>query len=218
MSGSTGATGPTGPTGATGITGPTGPTGSAGATGATGPAGPTGPTGPTGATGATGPTGPTGPTGATGITGPTGATGATGTAAATELLAAYSTPPAPGTSNEPLTFDQNGVISGTSITHEQPGSEFTIQTPGLYAVAFHGNAGPASGVTFPLNISLALEQNGTAVAGATASHTFHTSSDTATLAFSAPIQVTTTPSMLEVVAQGGSFLYSGISMTIYKIG
>ena len=96
-------------------------------------------------------------------------------------------------------------------------TEFTVQQPGIYSVAFHGNAGPASGATFPLNISLALEQGGAAIDGATASHTFNTAADTATLSFTAPVQITQAPAVLEVVGQGGNFLYSGIGITIYKI-
>ena len=151
------------------------------------------------------------------IIAPTGATGATGTAAATDLLSAYSTPSAPGTNNTALLFDQNSTTVGTSITHTAGSSDFSITTPGLYAVAFHGNIAPASGVDFPLTINLALELNGTAVPGALTSHTFHTSSDTATLSFSFPVQVSTAPSTLNIVASGGNFIYSAISMTIYKL-
>ena len=77
-------------------------------------------------------------------------------------------------------------------------------------VALLGSAGIA--------ISLALQQNGNPVPGALAVHTFHTSSDTATMSFSFPVQVSTAPAVLSVLAQGGNFLYSAVSMTIYKIG
>ena len=223
MTGATGATGPTGPTGATGtgVTGATGPTGSTGATGPTGPTGPTGATGTgvtgaTGATGATGPTGPTGPTGATGPTGPTGPTGATGTAD-TQLLSAYSTPSAPGTAGNALLFDQNGASSGSGITHTPGSSDFTVADPGIYSVAFHGNLAPASGVNFPLNVILELQQNGTVVPGAVVQHTFHTSPDTATVGFSIPVEVSSTPSTFRVVGEGGNFIYSEVTMTLYKV-
>ena len=120
---STGATGPSGPTGATGPTGPTG------ATGATGPTGVTGPTGPTGATGPTGPSGETGEAGtAATVSVGTVKTGEPGSNAAVtnsgtdqnaildfvipggggtspDLMAAYSTPPQPGTSGQTLLFE-----------------------------------------------------------------------------------------------------------------
>ena len=209
--GNTGATGPAGATGPTGPSGPTGTTGATGAAGVTGPTGATGATGPTGPAGATGVTGPTGPTGATGVTGPTGP------ASATEMLSAYSTPAAPGSNNTPLVFDQNGSSIGSGISHGAGSSDFTITVPGTYNAAFHCNAAPASGVNFPLAISLSLQLNGTNVPGALALHSFHTSSDTATLSFSFPVQVSTNPSTIQVMAQGGNFIYSAVSLTLTKI-
>ena len=173
--------------------------------------GPSGPTGTTGATGAAGVTGPTGPTGATGVTGPTGP------ASATEMLSAYSTPAAPGSNNTPLVFDQNGASIGSGISHGAGSSDFTITVPGTYNASFHCNAAPASGVNFPLAISLSLQLNGTNVPGALALHSFHTSSDTATLSFSFPVQVSTNPSTIRVMAQGGNFIYSAVSLTLTKI-
>lgn len=191
--------------------GPTGPAGPAGATGPAGSKGATGPTGPKGATG------PTGPKGATGPMGPKGAAGPAGSSALEDLLAAYSTPSAPGSNGQPLEFDQNGVASGTSISHTAGSSQFIINTPGLYAVTFHGNIAPASGVNFPLTVTLALELNGTAVPGALASHRFHTSSDTATLSFNFPMEIAMAPATLQVMAQGGNFIYTAVSAAIYKL-
>ena len=173
--------------------------------------------GPTGSTGATGVTGPTGPTGFTGPTGPTGATGATGTAPATQLFSAYSAPSAPGTAGNALLFDVNGVSSGTGIAHTPGDSEFTLEQPGIYTAAVHGNLAPGSGVSFPLNVILELQQDGAVVPGGIVQHTFHTSPDTATVAFSAAVQVTSAPSVLRVVGEGGNFIYSALNMTIYKV-
>ncbi len=158
----------------------------------------------------------TGPTGATGPTGPTGPTGATGTAD-TQLLSAYSTPSAPGTAGNALLFDQNGASSGSGITHTPGSSDFTVADPGIYSVAFHGNLAPASGVNFPLNVILELQQNGTVVPGAVVQHTFHTSPDTATVGFSIPVEVSSTPSTFRVVGEGGNFIYSEVTMTLYKV-
>ena len=172
------------------------------------------PTGATGTTGVTGVTGPTGPTGATGATGPTGATGTAGT---TELLSAYSVPAAPGTAGNPLLFDQNGASSGTGITHTPGNSDFSVLDPGIYTVAFHGNLAPASGVNFPLNVILQLQQNGAVVPGAVVQHTFHTSPDTATVSLSMPVEVTDTPATFRIVGEGGNFIYSAVTMSVYKV-
>ena len=76
---------------------------------------------------------------------------------------------------------------------------------------------PASGVTFPLNILFTLEQDGTPVSGAATQHTFHTSAENANIAFSTILEVTDTPSTLTVTGQGGSFLYSDVGMSVYKL-
>lgn len=215
--GATGATGLSGATGATGATGPTGPTGATGVTGPTGPTGATGATGLSGATGATGVTGPTGPTGATGATGPTGPTGPTGETPDTQFLSAYYTPSSPGTAGDALLFDVNGQSSGAAVTHTAGSGTYTLTEPGTYAVVFHGNIAPASGVNFPLNVMLQLQQDGTVIPSAVVQHMFHTSPDIATVAFSTPIQVTSTPSQLQVVGTGGNYLYSDVTMTVYKL-
>ena len=116
-----------------------------------------------------------------------------------------------------MLFDVNGVSSGTAITHTAGNSDFSLAEPGIYTAAFHGNLAPVSGVSFPLNVILELQQDGTTVPNAVVQHTFHTSPDTATVAFSVPVQVTNTPSVLRVLGEGGNFLYSAINMTVYKV-
>ena len=210
--GPTGEAGPAGATGPTGVTGETGPTGPTGATGATGPTGATGEAGPTGATGEAGPTGATGPTGEAGAT---GATGPTGTAQPAQLLSAYSVPSAPAATGAALEFDVNGISSGTAVSHTAGSGDFTLSEPGTYVVTFHGNLAPASGASFPLNAVLSLEQDGTPVDGGVIQHTFQSAADSATVSLSVPVQVTSAPSTLELAAQGGDFLYSAATMTIY---
>ena len=232
-------TGPTGATGAAGAAGPTGPTGATGAAGATGPTGPQGPTGPTG------PTGPSGEEGSsatvrvgTVTTGDPGSDAAvtnsgteqdavlnftiprgdSGSSASPVLLSAYSTPPQSGTSGAALLFDRNGLSYGSAISHTAGSGTFTINTPGVYSVTFHGAIAPASGVNFPLSIAVTLQQGGGAVPGGTVLHTFHTSSDVANVSLAVPVAVSSAPSALEIEGTGGSFLYSAIAMTITRLG
>ena len=248
VTGVTGPTGPTGATGVTGPTGPTGVTGVTGPTGPTGATGVTGPTGPTGVTGVTGPTGPTGSAGTTGTAATvrvgTVTTGDPNTQAAVtnsgteqnavldftiprgsdggnapvQLLSAYSTPPQTGATGTVFLFDRNAASYGNAITHTNGSGSFSIQQPGVYLASFNGSIGPASGVTFPMNVGVSLTQGGTAIPGASSQHTFHTSSDTATVAFTAPVTVSSAPSSLEVVGSAGSYFYSTISLTLYRLG
>ena len=165
-------------------------------------------------TGAAGTTGPTGPTGAAGATGPTGPAGSS----SPELFSAYSIPAQPGTSGTTLLFDQNGLSYGSAVSHTAGSGTFTINKPCLYTVALHAALAPASGVTFPLAIVVTLQQNGTSVPGGTALHTFHTSSDTANISLTVPIEVAATPATLDAMPSGGNFLYSALGMTIYRLG
>ena len=42
------------------------------------------------------------------------------------MFSAYSTPPASGSNNNPLEFDQNAESVGTGITHTAGSSDFTV--------------------------------------------------------------------------------------------
>lgn len=210
---------PTGPTGPVGPVGPTGPTGPAGPTGPTGPAGSAGPTGPTGATGPAGPEGSVGPTGPTGATGPTGPAGPAGTPAAAELLNTYSTPAKPGTTGTALVFDLNANVSGTAILHTLGTSVVTLQASGYYLVSFHGVVAPAPSAisALPINVLIYLRLNGVIQQGISVSHNFQAGGQTAALAFSQVIPVSSTPTTIELVGEGGDFLYSNVSLSVYKL-
>ena len=135
-----------------------------------------------------------------------------------QLLAAYSTPVQGGTSGKPLLFDINGLHYGTAISHTAGSGTFTINQPGVYAVAFHGGVGPAGGADFPLSILTYLTENGASVGGAGAPHTFHTSKEFANVSFSIPIAVSSVPTTLKVIGEGGKFLYGANTLTIYRLG
>ena len=135
------------------------------------------------------------------------------------LLSAYSTPSQPGTSGTPLVFDKNALSYGTSISHTEGSSTFSISKPGVYNVTFNGGLAPASGAKFPFNVTLFLQKNGSAVSGASTAHNFQASSETTNLGFNVPISVSSVPATLAINANSGqNFIYTGISMTINRLG
>ena len=144
--------------------------------------------------------------------------GDTGSAQPLDVLSAYSTPAKPGTTGTQLIFDQTATSYGSAISHANGSAQITINEPGVYAVAFHTVLAPMAGVTFPLPISLVLEQDGAALPEAASQHTFHTSADSANVAFSTPITVSSVPTVLTVRASGGEFLYSDSAMSVYRLG
>ena len=228
-------TGPQGPTGSQGPTGVTGATGNA-ATVAAG----TVTTGepeteaavtnsgsenaavfdfviPRGATGATGPQGPTGATGPQGPTGATGATGATGSVPV-EALSAYSIPTQTVTDNAAVIFDRTAAQQGTAITHADNSADITIGEEGTYFVSFNGTAAPQNAASLPETNLVQFTLNGTAQNGASTQHIFTTADETSAQSASLVFNVTSVPATLQVVSSGGSFLYSGTTLNIFKIG
>ncbi|WP_295628017.1 hypothetical protein [uncultured Intestinimonas sp.] len=147
---------------------------------------------------------------------PQGKTGESGTPV--ELLSAYSTPAQAGTNGTALIFDRNALSYGTAVSHTAGSSSFTLNKPGVYSVAFQGNFAPGSGVNFPLSVSVSLQQGGSPVAGAAAQHTFHTSSDSANLSFTAPLAAASAPATLQVVGNGTAYLYGIMGITISRLG
>lgn len=135
-----------------------------------------------------------------------------------ELLSAYSTPSKPGSDGMALVFDKNGAVTGTAITHTEGTGEFVIHETGYYFVTFHGTLSPGPCTQFPLTISIYLQQQGDAVPGAGVSHTFQTSSDNSSVAFSQIIQVSDPAETLRIIAQGENFIYTEVAVTIHRIG
>ena len=123
-----------------------------------------------------------------------------------------------GTSGGALLFDQNALSYGTDISHTPGSSTFTVNQPGVYEVSFHGSFSPVSGANFPQSVGVSLEENGSVVPGATSLYIFHTSSQTAALSFSTPVSVASAPAQLQVVGDGGNYLYSTIGLSINRLG
>ena len=240
--GSTGPTGPTGPDGSTGPTGPTGPDGPAGPTGPTGPTGPSGATGPTGTDGPSGATGSSGPPGeaatinvGTVTTGPPGSMAAVtnsgteqnavfdfviprGAQAPLDMLSAFSTPPAPGSSGGNLVFDVNSLILGTSISHNARSSDFTLSVPGVYELSFNGSIAPLGNTIFPLIVFLYFQLNGSILTGSSMQCSLASANDIFNVSFALPVNITTAPATITIHAQGNNFIYANTTLTIKYLG
>ena len=150
---------------------------------------------------------------------PKGDTGDTGTCQCpAEVCTGYSIPPQAGNTGTKFIFDRNAVQYGTGIIHSPGSTDFKIQEPGLYYVAFNGSLAPGTGTKLPLSITVYLQENGAALNGAGARCTFHNAAEVGNVAFSTALLVTTVPSVVTVIGDGGKYFYSDISLTIYKIG
>ena len=93
----------------------------------------------------------------------------------------------------------------------------TLQQTGYYLVSFHGVLAPAATATLPANLLVYLRQNGDNVQAASVSQNFQSAGQAASVAFSVVVAVTAAPTTLELVGEGGDFLYSNISLSVCKL-
>ena len=97
-------------------------------------------------------------------------------------------------------------------------SKITIGEEGTYFVSFNGTAAPQNAVSLPETNLVQFTLNGTAQNGASTQHIFTTADETSAQSASLVFNVTSVPATLQVVSSGGSFLYSGTTLNIFKIG
>lgn len=134
------------------------------------------------------------------------------------LVSSYSTPTQPGASGTPITFDRNSLSLGNDISHTSGSDTFTITTPGVYSVEFHGVISPAGTDTFPTTIITSLEANGSIVPGGSVPFNFQSATDSSEQAFTVPISVTNVPTTLQIVPTGAPYQADAVSMTVTRLG
>ena len=77
---------------------------------------------------------------------------------------------------------------------------------------------PSSTVPLPLTVLLNLTVNNVAINGGAVLHVFHNAGEVAPVSFAVPFTATAAGTVVRVMAQQNTFLYSGIALTIYKLG
>ena len=107
---------------------------------------------------------------------------------------------------------------GSAITHANNTATVTLEQPGVYVVLFQGTFSPTPGSTVPAVLTVYLQQDGTPSPGVAAQHTFQSVQETANMSLNGAVSVSSAPSTLEVVGAGTGFLYSVISITVYRLG
>ena len=115
-------------------------------------------------------------------------------------------------------FDRNDLVVGSAITHANNTAAVTLGEPGVYVVLFHGTFSTTPASSVPAALTLYLQQDGSPAPGLATQHTFQTVQETANLSMSGAVSVSSAPSTLEVVGAGTDFLYSVISITVYRLG
>ena len=137
---------------------------------------------------------------------------------APEVLATVDTSSQPSAAGQALIFNDTPLVSGSAITH-QPGSpNVVINQPGIYQATFHGTVAVNTGTTIPSSIDIQLLQNGAAVPGAVASHSFASTNEVATMSFSVPFRVDAVPADITVTANQDGFQFNEVTLTIIRLG
>ena len=144
--------------------------------------------------------------------------GEPGSGGAPEVLATVDPTTQPSTAGGALTFSDNPLVSGTSITHQAGSTDVVINTPGIYQATFHTTAAVDPGTTIPATLTVRLNEAGAQVPGAVATHTFASSNEVATMSFSVPFRVTAVPTTIQVVAEDSGFSFTEAALNVTRLG
>lgn len=128
------------------------------------------------------------------------------------------TPAQPINSGEALTFFNNPLSLGDSVTHTPASSDVVIEKPGIYLVSFHGTVGLPSTSSGPVPSLIYLTQDGKNVDGASVQTSLNQGGSYTAVAFTIPIEVTSVPSVLRIVSEQGGLLFSNISFSVVQLG
>lgn len=156
--------------------------------------------------GATGPTGETGPTGPTGAAPTLNALNAVNVAGQT-----------PGSAGDALTLDTNQVLEGSAITHTASSADIELTENGTYRVGYNTTVTTSGSASPPVTVSAQLENEGTEIPGTITSATLQSASNTANLAATAIIEVSSAPVTITLNANDTDAEYSNTSVVIRKL-
>ncbi len=120
-----------------------------------------------------------------------------------------------------IPFAINAIQTGCTATHSAGSATFVLRKPGFYFVTFDGT-GAISGATAG-DVTVALYNNGTAVAGATATTNSASTTDTRSLSFTTLIQVKPSCCAIDNIANltfnntGLAATFTNVNVVITKI-
>ncbi|MFR1519084.1 MAG: spore surface glycoprotein BclB, partial [Clostridia bacterium] len=96
-------------------------------------------------------------------------------------------------------------------------TDVQIAQAGIYQADFHCTIAVDAGTAIPASVQIQLERDGTAVPGATSTHTFSTTNEVTTMSFNIPFQ-TAGASTIRVVVNNAGFTFENVALTILKLG
>ena len=116
-----------------------------------------------------------------------------------------------------VTFDANGDIAGSDISHTAGSGDVTISATGTYYVQFSANVAPTGTTTYPAADIATISLNGQTLNGGAGTAQFSSASDSRHMTAATIVNVTDAPATVSVVSSGGQFLYTGATINVYKI-
>lgn len=117
----------------------------------------------------------------------------------------------------PLTFGASALVSGRSATVGS--DDISLTQSGVYIVSFNAVVSAGEDLTVPADLTLQLNNNGTAVSGAALTQTVEAETANYSVAFTALVTVAeNAQGVLTVVPDASDFAVTNASLTVAKIG
>ena len=123
----------------------------------------------------------------------------------------------PGSAGDALTLDTNQVLEGSAITHTASSADIELTENGTYRVGYNTTVTTSGSASPPVTVSAQLENEGTEIPGTITSATLQSASNTANLAATAIIEVSSAPVTITLNANDTDAEYSNTSVVIRKL-
>lgn len=117
----------------------------------------------------------------------------------------------------PLVFSDTPLVSGVSLAHQAGSPDIQILQPGIYLLIFQASVSVSAGTSIPASLVVRSTLDGANIAGATATHTFTSSSEVSTVSFSVPFRATAAGNV-EVLVNEAGFIFQEATVTVIRLG
>ena len=114
-------------------------------------------------------------------------------------------------------MDTNQVLEGSAITHTPSSADIELTEDGTYLISYSTTVTPSGSASPPVTVTAQLENEGTVIPGTISSATLASAGNTANLAASAVVNVTSAPVTITLNANDTDAEYSNTAVTVTKL-
>ena len=117
-----------------------------------------------------------------------------------------------------MLFADSPVSSGSAISATPGASSITLNRVGFYHTVFHTSAAANRSTCVPATLTVQLYQDGVAVPGASASHSYTSTGAPSALGFTFPVEAKAPGSVLQVRTDQKGFSLTNSVLTVMYLG